>query len=79
MSDEGRRWQEIAPINYPGTTQKRTTETLRIKFTKRVVTAVTLPPGKDDQIAWNINLPTCGIRMRRGRESISNLYRSTDR
>jgi hypothetical protein len=50
------------------------TETLRIKFTKRSVAAVTLPSGKDDQIAWNINLPTCGIRMRRGRAGISKTY-----
>ena len=50
------------------------TETLRIKFTRRAVAAVTLPPGKNDQIAWNINLPTCGIRMRRGREGISKTY-----
>jgi integrase len=35
---------------------------------------VTLPPGKSDQVAWDINLPTCGIRMRRGRTGITKTY-----
>jgi integrase len=56
------------------TTQMKPTEPLRIKFTKHAVTAVTLPPGKDDQIAWNVNLPTCGVRMRRGQKGITKTY-----
>jgi integrase len=55
-------------------TTTKSTEPVRIKFTKHTVAAVTLPSGKDDQIAWNINLPTCGIRMRRGRKGISKTY-----
>jgi integrase len=50
------------------------TEPLRIKFTKHAVAAVTLPPGKDDQVAWNVNLPTCGVRMRRGQKGITKTY-----
>jgi integrase len=53
---------------------KPTTEPLRLKFTKHAVAAVTLPPGKNDQIAWNVNLPTCGIRMRKGRTGITKTY-----
>jgi integrase len=49
-------------------------EPLRIKFTKAAVAAVTLPSGKDDQIAWDLNLPTCGVRMRRGRNGITKTY-----
>jgi hypothetical protein len=55
-------------------TTKPTSEPLRIKFTKAAVAAVTLPPGKDDQIAWNINLLTCGVRMRRGQTGITKKY-----
>ena len=50
------------------------TRPLRIKFTKHAVAAVTLPPGKDDQVAWNVNLPTCGVRMRRGQKGITKTY-----
>jgi hypothetical protein len=52
----------------------KSSEPIRIKFSKHAVATVTLPPDKDDQIAWNINLPTCGIRMRRGQNGITKTY-----